>query len=93
MMIGLTIGLGLTLLLLGAEVAGLIVGRQAGVALANVYDPIQNQNVSVVGQVYTATLIILFLSVGGHRATMAALLDTFEVIPLLSFGTDETILV
>lgn len=93
MMIGATIGLGLTLLLLGAEVAGLIVGRQAGVALANVYDPIQNQDVSVVGQVYSITLIVLFLLVGGHRATMAALLDTFKVIPLLSFGANETVLV
>jgi len=93
MMIGASIGLGLTLLLLGAEVAGLIVGRQAGVALANVYDPVQNQDVSVVGQVYSITMIVLFLLVGGHRATMAALLDTFTVIPLLSFGADDTVLV
>jgi flagellar biosynthetic protein FliR len=93
MMIGAAIGLGLTLLLMGAEVAGLIVGRQAGVALANVYDPVQNQDVSVVGQVYSITLIVLFLLVGGHRATMAALLDTFRVIPLLSFGADETVVV
>lgn len=93
MMIGLTIGLALTLLLLGAEVAGLIVGRQAGIALANVYDPVRNQQVSIVGQVYSATMVMLFLLVGGHRATVAALLDTFQVIPLLSFRIDETFLV
>jgi flagellar biosynthetic protein FliR len=93
MMIGATIGLGLTLLLMGAEVGGLIVGRQAGVALANVYDPVQNQDVSVVGQVYSVTLILLFLLIGGHRATMAALLDTYRVVPVLSFEADETVLV
>lgn len=89
MMIGAIIGLALTTLLMGAEVAGLMVGRQAGIALANVFDPTRNQQVSIVGQVYTISLTILFLLAGGHRATMAALLDTFEVIPLLSFRFDE----
>ena len=89
LMIGALIGLSLTVLLMGAEVGGLIVGRQAGVALANVFDPSSNQQGSVVGQVYTITFTLLFLAAGGHRAAMAALLDTFEVIPLLSFAFDE----
>lgn len=93
MMIGATIGLSLTIMLLGAEVGGLIVGRQAGIALANVIDPGGDQQVSIVGQIYTISLTVLFLLVGGHRATMAALLDTFDVIPLLSFKFDEMFLV
>ncbi len=88
-MIGAIIGLSLTILLMGAEVGGLIVGRQAGLALANVIDPGGNQQASIVGQIYTITLTMLFLLAGGHRATMAALLDTFEVIPLLSFKFEE----
>jgi flagellar biosynthetic protein FliR len=35
-------------------------------------------------------MTFLFLLAGGHRAAMAALLDTFKVIPLLSFRLDET---
>lgn len=89
MMIGAIIGLALSTLLLGAEVGGLIVGRQAGIALANIIDPGGNQQASVTGQVYTIALTLLFLLAGGHRATMAALLDTFDVIPLLSFQFDE----
>jgi flagellar biosynthetic protein FliR len=89
LMIGAIIGLSLTILLLGAEVGGLMVGRQAGIALANVIDPSGNQQASIIGQIYTITLTLLFLLAGGHRATMAALLDTFEVIPLLSFRFDE----
>lgn len=90
MMIGITIGLSLSVMMLGAEVAGLIVGRQAGLALANVFDPTQNRQVSIVGQIYTIVLTLVFLLAGGHRATMAALLDTFDVMPLLSFGFDES---
>lgn len=93
MMIGTLIGLSLSLLLLGAEVGGLIVGRQAGLALANIFDPMQDRQASIVGQVYTISLTLVFLLAGGHRATMAALLDTFEVIPLLSFQLDESFVV
>lgn len=90
LMIGAIIGLSLSILLMAAEVAGLIVGRQAGLALANVFDPTRNERVSIMGQVYSISLTVIFLLAGGHRATMAALLDTFEVIPLLSFRFNET---
>ena len=93
MMVGATIGLALTALLLSAEVGGLIVGRQAGVALANVFDPLRSDQVSVTGQVYTVSFTLLFLLVGGHRAMMAALLDTYGLVPLLSFRFDETFIV
>lgn len=89
-MIGATIGLALSILLIAGEVAGLIVGRQAGLALAEVFDPNENRQASIVGQVYTITFTLVFLLVGGHRAAVSALLDTFHVIPLLSFRLDET---
>jgi flagellar biosynthetic protein FliR len=92
LMIGAIIGLALSILLSGAEVGGLIVGRQAGIALANVIDPTGDQQSSVIGQVYTLTLTLLFLLAGGHRATVAALLDTYQVIPLLSFQLNESFL-
>ena len=90
LMIGVIIGLSLSIFIMAAEVAGTIVGQQAGLALSRVVDPTQGQQTSVMGQLYTLTLMLLFLHVGGHRATMAALLDTYEVIPLLSFRVDES---
>lgn len=92
LMIGAAIGLSLTIIMMGAEVAGLIIGRQAGIALANVFDPTQNRQISTVGQLFTITLTFVFLLAGGHRAAMAALLDTYDVIPLLSFQVNESIL-
>jgi flagellar biosynthetic protein FliR len=85
MMIGATIGLSLTILFVALEVGGLIVGRQAGIVLANVYDPARDEEASIIGQVYTISFTVLFLLAGGHRAATAAVLDTYEVIPLLSF--------
>ncbi len=90
MAIGASIGLALSLFLLAAEVAGLMVGRQAGLALGEVFDPALNEQRSLAGQIYAIVLVLVFLTVGGHRAMMAALLDTYQVIPLLSFRYDET---
>lgn len=93
LMIGATIGLALGLLVMGVELGGLIVGRQSGMILAQAFDPTQNTQSSILGQVYTITLMTLFLLVGGHRATLAALLDTFEVIPLLAFRMEDSVVV
>ncbi|MCH7808695.1 MAG: flagellar biosynthetic protein FliR [Planctomycetes bacterium] len=90
LMIGATIGLALAVLFLGTEVGGMLVGQQGGLALGQVFDPTQNRQTTVVAQIYTIVWTLIFLIIGGHRATMAALLDTYEVIPLLTFRFDES---
>lgn len=92
LLIGLSIGLALAIFFLGVEVGGLMVGRQAGLALADVFDPTRDQQSTTIGQVYSITLVMVFLLAGGHRAALAAVLDTFQVIPLLSFRMDDSIL-
>ena len=93
LMIGATIGLALAMLLMGAQVAGQLVGQQAALSLGQVVDPMQNIRSTVLGQLYATVMTLLFLLLGGHRAMMAALLDTFEVIPLMSFRFDESFIV
>jgi flagellar biosynthetic protein FliR len=91
-MVGATIGLALATLFSGVEVGGLMVAQQAGIALGQVFNPVQNRETNLVGQVYTIVLIVLFLMAGGHREMVASLLDTFKVIPMLSFRFDEPLL-
>lgn len=92
-MIGAIIGLSVSLIIETGAVAGLIVGRQASIGLATVFDPSRNDQSSIIGQIYTLTLTAMFLMVGGHRATVAAVLDTYQVIPLLSFTMNESLIV
>ena len=89
MLIGLIIGLGMSIVLVGVQLTGMLIGQQAGIALASVVDPTQGVNSTVVGQVYMITTMLIFLGIGGHRMMIAALLDTFAVVPLLGFGFDE----
>ncbi|MHC5109876.1 MAG: flagellar biosynthetic protein FliR [Planctomycetota bacterium] len=89
--IGATIGVALTLVLLGADIAGMLVGQQGGLALGQIFDPMLNRQTTVTGQVYTVVFTLVFLGIGGHRATLAALLDTYEAIPMMTFAYDESI--
>ncbi len=89
-MIGAVIGLALTLVLMTALVAGTMVGQQAGLALSQAVNPLEDLRTTVVGQIYYTILSLLFLLAGGHRAALAALLDTYKAIPLLSYQPDES---
>ncbi len=92
LMIGISMGLALTIILTAATVSGRMVGQQAGIALGQVFDPTQNEQVTIVGQVYAIVMTLFFLLLGGHRAAISALLDTFGTIPLLSFQFTDSIL-
>lgn len=91
-MIGAAIGLSLMLVMVCAQVAGTMIGQQAGLAISQVANPLDNVQSTAIAQVYTTVLTLVFLIIGGHRAAMAALLDTYKVIPLMSFQVDDSIL-
>jgi len=91
-LIGLTVGLGVTLILTGAEVAGTLIGQQAGIGLGEVLNPAFDEPVTVVSQLYSIVLMLVFLIAGGLRATVAAVLDTYQVIPLLNVSIGESYL-
>jgi len=92
MTIGLVIGLSVTLVLIGVQVAGMLIGQQAGIALASVVDPSQGTESTVVGQIYVIVTTLIFLGIGGHRMMIAALLDTFAVVPVLGFSFDPSMM-
>jgi flagellar biosynthetic protein FliR len=92
MFIGLIIGLGVTIVLVGVQLTGMLIGQQAGIGLASVVDPTRGENSTVVGQVYMITTTLIFLGIGGDRLLIAALLDTFGVVPLLEFRFGQSML-
>lgn len=92
LMIGLIMGVALSLLFVGVQVAGMIVGQQAGLALGQVFNPVLNTNTTILGQLFFLTALTVFVLAGGHRELMRALLDTFDVIPVLSFRFSNSML-
>jgi flagellar biosynthetic protein FliR len=91
LLVGLVLGLGLNIILISAQMTGMIVGQQAGLSMASVVDPNTDVQTSVVGEMYFFVTMTIFLILGGHRELLRALLDSFATVPVLGFEVDHTI--
>lgn len=80
-LIGLLLGFGITILLSGIQLTGQIISQLGGTALADVFDPNVDENVSVFSQFFYFLTLAMFVLLDGHRVTMDALLDTFTHLP------------
>jgi flagellar biosynthetic protein FliR len=81
LLVGLSLGLGIVVLFTGLEVAGQIIGQVSGLAMAEIFDPAMDANVSVFSRMLSLVTLAVFVCIGGHRIVMAAMLDTFVAIP------------
>jgi flagellar biosynthesis protein FliR len=86
LMIGLIMGFSLTLVFVGLQLGGLMIGQQAGISLAEVFDPVFESQSSIVGELMYFVALMIFLTVNGHQALLEALIDSFAAIPLMGFG-------
>lgn len=92
LLIGLIMGVAVGMLFVGARLAGLMIGQQAGIALGQVINPMMEGQSTIIGQLYFLVTMMIFLAVGGHRAMVSALLDTFQSIPPGSFRYSASML-
>ncbi|MEI8375009.1 MAG: flagellar biosynthetic protein FliR [Planctomycetota bacterium] len=81
LMIGLILGMGISILLGGIQMAGDMMSRVGGLSLADVFDPTTSTNVPLFSQMLSLLSAALFMIMGGHRILLGGLLDTFSVIP------------
>ncbi len=80
-LVGVTIGVGITLLFSGLQVAGQIVNQMSGMQLADVFNPSLHENVPIFSQFLYYVAVAVFVTIGGHRRVMTALLDSFVTLP------------
>jgi flagellar biosynthetic protein FliR len=81
LLIGMSLGLGIVILFSGIHLAGQMIGRISGLMLADVFDPGLGTSVPVFSRLMYMLTLAVFVTIGGHRMVMAALLDTFNTIP------------
>lgn len=87
-LLGALLGLGAALCFLGLQWGGLLVAQESGLAFGQIVDPTTEEEETTVGVFYLQFAVVLYLVIGGHRALLAACLDTFTSIPLLGPGLD-----
>ena len=81
LLIGLVLGMGISILLGGIQMAGDMMGRVSGLALSDVFDPATSSNVPLLAQMLGLLSTALFLVIGGHRLLLGGLLDSFRAMP------------
>ena len=81
LLIGIVLGLGISIILGGIQMAGDLISRVGGLTLSEIFDPATSTNVPLFSQLLGLLSTALFLIIGGHRILLGGLLDTFSVIP------------
>ena len=71
---------------IGLQMGGLLIAQESGIAFGQIVDPNTEEQETVIGMFYLQLAMVVFLIVGGHRAIIAACLETFRTIPLLDGG-------
>lgn len=79
---GLLIGLAANLCMSIVALAGQIVDMDIGLAMATVFDPTTNQQVSITGVYYQYVVMLMLIVSGMYRYLLQALVDTFTLIPV-----------
>jgi len=72
----------------GAQIGGKIVSHQSGMALGTVFNPIFEDESTVLDQVWFFTATAIFLLVRGHVAVVLVLLSSFDHLPPLLANFD-----
>jgi len=62
--------------------AGELIGRQMGMALAAMADPIEGVRTTLIGNLFDVVGVLVFFSVGAHRWMLSAMRDSFDQWPL-----------
>lgn len=81
LVIGVAVGLAITILFSGIQLTGQLVSQMSGLQLADIFDPTFETNVPIFSQLLDLIALAVFMSFGGQRRVMEALLDSFQWSP------------
>ncbi len=86
---GLTLGYSVSLVFAGVQLGGMMMGYQMGFAVANVLDPVSNQQVSILGQFLFLFAMLYFLVMDAHHILLKGMADSFIIAPAGSFAVSQ----
>jgi flagellar biosynthetic protein FliR len=85
-LIGLALGMAVSLVFVAARWAGDLIGQQSGLGLGQVLDPMNSDGGSPIGEMYSLLCTVVFFTVNGHHALLRSLHASFSALPLLGMG-------
>jgi flagellar biosynthetic protein FliR len=86
LLLGVLLGFATTLVFMAFQMAASFIGLQIGVALTQSADPVGAGHLSLMDQLYSVLVGLVFLSINGHHLLIQAIDRTFQIIPLNTFA-------
>lgn len=83
---GIAMGLCMRVIFVALELAGQAIGQLMGLMMANMVDPMNGNNVPIIGQFYLLLATLLFLVVDGHLMMIQVLVNSFTSLPIGTTG-------
>jgi len=80
-LIGTIVGLTARLIFTAVEFGGTIIGFQMGFAAANVFDPQNERQVSLLSQFQNVFAILIFLAINGHHIFLQTAVLSYQLLP------------
>jgi len=91
-LIGLVMGMILTIVFAALTLAGQIIAMSMGLGFSLAADPINGVQVPVVSQLLTITASLLFVSMDGHLTLINMMAKSFTILPVASEGINTNAL-
>ena len=80
-LVGLALGVAVALVFRALEMGASLVGVQMGFGVGQLFDPLTGAQMESITVYYRLIVTLVFFAVNGHHVVVAALLDTFAVVP------------
>ena len=81
-LIGAALGFTMQLVFQAVEMAGTLIGLQMGLGFATFFDPTSNASSQVISSFLNMIATIAFLAYNGHLQVVAALIESFQSVPI-----------
>lgn len=90
--VGLLIGYVSSLVFASIQIAGQIIDTQIGLGISSVIDPQTGFQSPLIGNFQNLLALLLFIGMDGHHGLIAALLQSFQFLPIGEFTLTGTVL-
>lgn len=91
LLIGLTIGFVVQILFASIRFGGEIISQQMGLSLANIFDPQNNQQITIIAEFHYALSVLFFFSVQAHHWFIYAMAESLHRVPLVGFTASKSV--
>ncbi|MFZ0389258.1 MAG: flagellar biosynthetic protein FliR [Calditrichia bacterium] len=79
---GITIGMVINFLFVGVQMAGEYIGVDMGFAMAQEFDPMFQQQVSIIARLNNILAMLFFVLIDGHHFLIEAVVHSFRLLPV-----------